>query len=172
MIRSLLILIFLLGASLAMAQDQTTPVKPCQNSEKYRQFDFWIGKWEVKNPDGQLVGHNNIELILDGCVLMENWTGQGASRGKSFNYYNAYTGKWVQKWIDNFGNPLELEGNLKDGNMHFNGTSLNPQGQQIMSKLTFYKIDDNHVRQHWEMSADKGETWQTAFDGHYYRLEN
>ncbi|MBE0566172.1 MAG: hypothetical protein IH621_09460, partial [Krumholzibacteria bacterium] len=46
-----------------------------------RQFDFWIGSWEVSNQDGSVVGHNRIEPILDRCVLQETWAGASGSAG-------------------------------------------------------------------------------------------
>ncbi|MEQ1516386.1 MAG: hypothetical protein ABL931_07860, partial [Usitatibacteraceae bacterium] len=46
--------------------------KPCLSIEN-RQFDFWIGDWDVTTPDGKLAGTNLIKPILAGCVLHENW---------------------------------------------------------------------------------------------------
>jgi hypothetical protein len=31
------------------------------DSARYREFDFWIGRWEVRTPDGRIAGHNHIE---------------------------------------------------------------------------------------------------------------
>ena len=41
----------------------------------YRQFDFWIGDWEVFNPQDQRVGSNRIDKVLGGCALHESWRG-------------------------------------------------------------------------------------------------
>jgi len=40
-------------AGAALAAD---PPRDCSGPE-YRQFDFWIGKFEVRTPDGEIAGH-------------------------------------------------------------------------------------------------------------------
>ncbi|MEM7036257.1 MAG: hypothetical protein AAF570_04695, partial [Bacteroidota bacterium] len=92
------------------AQESKTP--PCSSPE-YRQFDFWVGDWNVYS-DGELVGTNRIDLILDQCVLQENWEGKGGSKGKSFNLYNGQTKMWEQTWVDNHGGVLVFRGEYKD----------------------------------------------------------
>jgi hypothetical protein len=69
---------------------QTPPVaaKSCQAVE-HRQFDFWVGRWDVFVPSGKKAGENRIELIADGCALLEQWTGTGGVTGKSLNIYDA-----------------------------------------------------------------------------------
>ncbi len=42
-----------------------TPAPPKPRAES-RQFDFWLGEWEVKDTKGNLVGHNRIESISNG----------------------------------------------------------------------------------------------------------
>ena len=68
-----------LGAALAgcaCALAQTPPRPPaCQGAEA-RQFDFWLGRWEVFTPDGQKAGDNHIEAIDGGCALIERWRGR------------------------------------------------------------------------------------------------
>ena len=92
---------------------ETAPCAAPQN----RQFDFWVGDWEVTQPDGTVAGTNRVEIILGGCVLQENWeSANGKSVGHSFNLY-ARDGKWHQTWVDNSGLLLELVGGLEDGRM-------------------------------------------------------
>jgi len=45
---------------------------PCSSPE-HRQFDFWVGKWDVY-PTGKdkLVAHSLIEKVY-GCGVRENW---------------------------------------------------------------------------------------------------
>ena len=56
-------------------------VNPCKASPEYRQFDFWIGEWDVKNPQGVPAGSSSIQLILGQCIIFENWSGGGGSVG-------------------------------------------------------------------------------------------
>src|SRR5262249_27985056 len=47
---------------------------PCMDDSVYRQFDFWVGDWNVYNKAGFKVGTSKIESILGKCVVLENWT--------------------------------------------------------------------------------------------------
>lgn len=153
----------------ADAQTPTPPQPPCKSRPENRQFDFWVGEWDVKNPQGQLAGTNSVQLILGDCVLLENWTGTRGANGKSFNVYNTVTRKWQQTWVDNGGNILELFGDYKDNQMRLTGETLAPNGTKTLNRLTFTKISADHVRQLWEQSTDGGKTWTVAFDGAYIR---
>jgi hypothetical protein len=57
---------------------------PCEEPVHWA-FDFWLGEWEVRTPDGKLAGDNRIEREYGGCVLHERYTtGKGYS-GESLN---------------------------------------------------------------------------------------
>jgi hypothetical protein len=159
-------ILWLAGALLAAAPAAHAQPTPGCSDEKSNQFDFWIGEWEV-TADGKVAGTNRIQPILDGCVLMENWTGASGSRGASFNFYNPSTGKWQQFWVWKLGTTLELEGEYRDGKMILAGTSRTRDGKTVDNRITWYNNKDGTVRQHWETSADGGKTWATAFDGLY-----
>src|SRR5215212_10231140 len=112
--RAALLALFGLALSLPSASAQSLPdpnAKPCQSSE-HRQFDFWVGHWDVFGPAGKKVGENTIELIGDGCALLEQWTGNGGSTGKSLNIYDKVDRRWHQTWVDNSGTLLMLAGQL------------------------------------------------------------
>lgn len=142
--------------------------KPCMFSAEARQFDFWIGDWDVSNLNGQKVGTNTIQMFADGCGVMENWTDAVGGSGKSINYYDAGTEKWYQHWIGNGGGALRYSGSFKENAMRFEGeTVLN--GKKTLQRLTFFKIDENTVRQLSETSADDGKTWAVAYDFKYVK---
>jgi hypothetical protein len=155
------------------AQTATPPPtprpSPCRSRPEYRQFDFWVGEWDVTNPRGQQAGTNSVQLILGDCVVFENWTGARGSSGKSFNVYNAAKGKWQQTWVDNSGGVLELTGDYKDDQMRFTGETKGAGGKVTLERLTFTRLGDGRVRQFWEQSADGGRTWTVVFDGTYVR---
>ena len=149
------------------AQSTSAPQPaPCSATE-HRQFDFWIGDWEVRRPDGRVVGHNRIERALNGCTLIENWTSTGQNRGTSLNFYDSSSRQWHQTWIDNSGSPLYLNGNLRDGKMVLEAEGKNAQGQTVRHRVTWTPLDGGGVRQHWESSSDDAKTWTTVFDGRY-----
>lgn len=151
----------------AQAQQQSR----CKTQPEYRQFDFWVGEWEVKNPNGQVVGNSKIEPIIGDCVIFENWASTSGYVGKSLNYYNFIDQKWHQKWIGSGGVPIEFSGayNEEEKRMEYKGTGTGQGGIPLINKLTFFHLNDDHIRQLWEQSTDEGETWTVAFDGHYHR---
>jgi hypothetical protein len=166
---STLILALLPAARLAAQQPQQQ--RPGCNQSEHRQFDFWIGEWDVTTPDGKPAGSSRITRILKDCVLHEEWKGAGGGNGESFNIWSRADGKWHQAWVADGGNYLTLEGMFNDGRMVLEGDGMNPAGKPIRNRITWQRIDNNPdlVRQFWEQSSDGGKTWAPAFDGHYHR---
>ena len=149
--------------------------KPCSRPE-FRQFDFWIGEWEAFGKNGQKGGDSKISVILDSCVILEEWTSANAQQGliysgKSFNSYNAATKQWQQTWTDNTGNTTEfLRGEGSNGTIIYYADKVTgPDGKQFMRRLTFTKLDNNKVRQFGELSNDGGKTWIVEYDLEYRR---
>jgi tetratricopeptide (TPR) repeat protein len=143
--------------------------KPCAQSPESRQFDFWIGEWDVQDMSGHIVGQSSIQLILGSCVIFENWTG-GSHSGKSFNAYNKDDGKWMQTWVDDQGDVTQfVNGELKDRAMRFETKKKASDGSTIDKHLTFFDLGDGRVRQFAELSKDGGRTWSTEYDFLYVR---
>ena len=131
-----------------------------------RQFDFWLGSWEVV-AGGKVVGHNRIESIHGGRVLHENYTTKGIFVGNSYNSYNVAAKRWEQFWVDNSGTILHLKGALNNsGAMVLSGERATVDGS-VLDRITWTPLDNGNVRQHWEVSSDQGASWQTVFDGIY-----
>ena len=143
-------------------------VNPCKASPEFRQFDFWIGDWDVKNPQGVPSGSSNIQLILGQCIILENWTGGSGSSGKSFNIYDANDKKWHQTWVDDKGTFTHYIGGLVDGRMVIVADTI-VTGKKTLAKMTFSKLENGDVRQFGENSTDDGKTWTTSFDLIYSR---
>lgn len=155
----------------APAAAPPAPQKPCADPEN-RQFDFWVGEWEVSNPAGKVVGSSTITNTLGGCVIQESWVGNGGYTGQSFNTYNSETKTWHQHWVDNTGLSTTMDGKFQDGKMILKtAVKQTPSGPKI-TRITWEKIDNDHVRQHVEGSTDDGKTWSTEFDGRYARRKS
>jgi hypothetical protein len=147
---------------------QASPPPPCAASE-HRQFDFWLGEWEVAAA-GTPVGHNRITPLFGACGLREEYAGaRGGFAGTSFNVYDAARGVWHQTWIDNSGALLVLEGGLRDGRMVLEGQRPGPEGTTRRERIIWTPNSDATVRQLWEVSTDGGSTWSVVFDGLYRR---
>ena len=97
-------------ASPPQAQAQSPEQPKACSASAYRQFDFWLGEWEVRNPKDEVVGSNTIRRILTGCVLHESWIGASGGGGQSHNIYNMQTEQWHQTWVDDSGRLLQLDG--------------------------------------------------------------
>ncbi|WP_179345615.1 hypothetical protein [Winogradskyella ursingii] len=142
-------------------------------NEKHAEFDFWLGTWEVTNPDGSKAGTNVIEKIQDKCVLQENWTSASPGyTGTSNNFYNLKTKQWEQIWVDNKGATLHMKGN-KIGNQMIMTTEdeTNKEGKVFFHRITWTDIEDGTVRQLWETITDNTEV-TVAFDGLYKKKKD
>lgn len=149
---------------------------PCGADPVYRKFDFWIGEWEAFGVKGKKAGDSKISLILDSCIILEEWTSTGIAqgliyKGKSFNTYNAVTHQWQQTWVDNAGGSLEyLEGKAEDDKIIFQ-TKPFPFSKDTIAirKLSFFNLGINKVRQLGEISKDNGSSWVVEYDLEYRR---
>lgn len=148
---------------------------PCSNPV-YRQFDFWIGEWEAFGKNGQKAGDSKISLVLDSCIILEEWTSASVNRGlrfagKSFNTYNAVTKQWQQTWVDNTGGSTEYPEGKFDNRKIILLTKPFPFSRDTLAirRLTFFDLDMNKVRQLGEISKDNGMSWATEYDLEYRR---
>ena len=161
------LLLLLLIACVSLSAQNNKPCPCC--SEDFRQFDFWLGDWEAFTPDGKLAGTNHIIVLMDSCIVQENWvSARGKYRGTSYNFFNSATKNWHQTWIDNQGGNLLLDGKFQDGKMILTSKEVKgPNGNSIFNRITWTPHPDGTVRQLWESSADGKKNWTIAFDGTY-----
>jgi len=146
---------------------------PCQYDEKFSEFDFWLGEWDVHVASGQLVGHNLVEVDQKGCVILENWTNSGGGRGMSINYVDKITDEWVQVWNAEGGSQINVRGGLTDEGMLLVGTLHTVSaGTTVPFRALFTLLSDGRVRQFFEQSNDDGVTWATWFEGFYTRIDS
>ena len=156
-------------AASAAAQAPAVESRPCKEAPEFRGMDFWVGDWEVETAQGKPAGKSKIELVLDGCIVLENWTGQNGYAGKSFNPFHRDSSKWEQIWVDNQGQVTRYEGDAKDGNMYYRTESVEPDGTKTLSRMTFFPKGPDQVRQLGEKSTDGGATWTIEYDLLYKR---
>jgi hypothetical protein len=154
--------------SSSLAQAQTAPPPGCP-AEVRRQFDFWVGNWDV-TVAGKPAGVNRIEKILVGCALLEYWQGVGGMSGKSVNFYDPRRERWHKTWVDDRGGSLGLDGAFADGKMVLTGSKKDPAtGKSTIDRIKWTPLPADQVRQVWETSTDDGKSWTVAFDGLYTR---
>lgn len=140
---------------------------PCCD-KLHRQFDFWIGHWNVFDTSGNQVGENEIVALENHCIINENWTGGQNTTGKSYNYYDRSDSTWNQVWVDNAGQPLVLKGTWNGESMVLKGPLK--KGQQVKSYqnvVTWTPNEDGSVQQLWELKDENGTVLRTVFLGIY-----
>jgi hypothetical protein len=143
---------------------------PCAHQEGFRDFDFWIGEWDVHLANGNQAGTNVIKSIERGCALTEHWTSANGGTGMSINYLDKASGEWVQVWNSANGGQINIRGGMTDdgmlleGYIHYvnNGTTAPFRGLWTL-------LPDGRVRQYFEQSNDEGKTWVPWFEAFYTR---
>ena len=119
------------------------------SGKRYRDFDFWLGDWNVVNAAGVVTGATNrIVRDLDGCALLENWTAPNGTRGRSVNAYDRSDGQWHQMWVaPNAFSPLRIAGVKKDGVLEMAGVRVSPAGFSVVDTIRWQAISADIVNQ-------------------------
>ncbi len=140
-------------------------------------FDFWVGSWQVHwiNKDGTTAyGTNDIEKILDGKVIRENFKATDAGpmsgfEGKSFSVYNAQRQEWRQTWVDNQGGYITFTGEFDGDKRIFETTTVERDGKQLANRMVFYEIKADSFTWDWMRTDDGGKTWSLLWRIYYVR---
>jgi tetratricopeptide (TPR) repeat protein len=151
--------------------DILVSIKSCENTPETKQLNFWVGEWDVYNPQEQKVGDSKIEKLFTGCVILENWKSLTGNEGKSFNHYDLNDKKWHQYWIDQNANTITYEGNYdstKKALVYYSYDHAKDE-KPYMNRLTFFDLGPDTVRQFSQKSTDEGKTWTTDYDFTYRR---
>jgi hypothetical protein len=145
-------------------------VRPCEHDPRARQFDFWVGDWEVYTPQGNRAGHNRITRSDNGCTLVEEWAGALGGTGRSLNFFDTQSGHWNQVWVDSTGGILRYEGDFHDGAIVMVGHPAGRNNGPII-RTTWAPLPDGRVRHASEITQDGGTTWQPRFELLYSKAE-
>jgi hypothetical protein len=139
----------------------TGPIEACSLPQD-RQFDFWLGEWNLTDltggPPGNPAGTNDITRDETGCLIEEDYRSGG--QGRSVSLYSRIDGRWHQTYIDSMGNRLILIGSFEGGRMLLNAGA---------TRSFWQPVDRNTVRFVQEQSRDGGQTWTAFFDSRYTR---
>ncbi len=107
------------GALLIGAASAPAPPPRCVESV-YRQFDFWVGEWDVFDASGQKIGKSSVTREEAGCLIVERWTSARGNGGQSYNFFDPSRNQWRQLWVS----PTELT--------DYAG-GLNPGGEMVLA---------------------------------------
>ncbi len=169
-VRALLFTAVLGVAVSTSAQDE--PKEPPCSSPEHRQFDFWVGTWDLTWGDGENAGRgtNIISGEMNGCVIEENFTtlGEKPFVGNSLSVYDKAAGVWKQTWVDNSGGYLDFEGGMVGDSMILSRDAVR-DGKPVKQRMVFYNIAADSLDWDWQSSADGGATWKPLWQIHYTR---
>lgn len=154
-------IIFLAGLE-GLAAGPVPPKVGCAAPE-YRQFDFWIGDWDVFDVGNPAqVARARVDVILGGCVLREDYQDTNGHKGQSFTIYDATRKVWHQTWVTNRGQLLEIEGKLQGDEMVLSGVDHSKGAPGTVRGV--WKPVQGNVRETAATSSDDGRTWKPWFD--------
>ncbi len=158
-----------LVAAVPLAGAQAQPRYGCDSPES-KQLDFWLGEWELTHSGGK--SSNRITKILDGCVVLEEFTGGAGSKldGKSYSTFDTATKKWKQTWVDNTAAYLDFEGGKVDGDMAF-WREAQKDGQKFQQRMIWRDVKPDSLKWLWQRSDDRGATWSTQWEIDYRRVK-
>lgn len=173
--RFLLLLVFsLFNITLITAQE--TSIDTLNDSEKHREFDFWVGEWDVnlrqKQPDNTWKDWKkskaNIYKILDGRAILELWEEQSGMSpantiiGYSLRYFDSEIQQWVL-WLNwpgvNRSGSSSLMGEFRHGRGEFYSERPLNDSTSLISRYTFSDVSSTSLRWDDAFSKDGGATW-------------
>ncbi|GEM_PF-849645 len=156
------LLILLLSSSLLQAQFPNQLTLP-----KDREFDFWIGEWDVnlriQQPDkqwkDQIKSKAKIYSVNDGRAILELWNDQRPQgiKGFSLRYYDFTREKWVL-WLNWPGRNSSGLSSLSGEFRHGRGEFFAGQGDTL-TRYSFSDISPYYLRWDDAFTKDGGKTW-------------
>lgn len=168
----------MLLCALAALPAAAAPARSSCGSAEAREFDFWIGDWDIRQKilrqDGtwlELDAETSVAATLDGCALVEHWTGsvqffwEGMQapepmQGLSVRAFDPESRKWHIYWMDtrtpSFGSPYT--GAFDSGRGEFFREWETPQGSRT-GRITFSDMTADAVRWELAVSSDAGDSW-------------
>ncbi len=153
--------------------------RPSCEAKEHRQFDFWIGTWDLvvrarKSPGSEAWDEakatNDIRATHGGCVIEESFHADGPGNPWAGHSVSTFTkGKWRQTWVDDQASYLPFVGEWKDGAMTLTGEPQSANGKPFQMRMVFSEITKNAIHWTWERTTDEGATWTPSMTIDYHR---
>ncbi len=174
-------LLFFAFPILLFSQSASTP-----SAQKSRQFDFWLGEWDVnlrvKQKDHSWKDmHQSVARIypvLDSTAVLELWEEQNREKGiigYSLRYYDPEKDQWMLylNWPGpNDSGSHFLTGAFRHGRVEFFGEQEHNDSTRTKFRFTFSDITKNSLRWDNAMSKDDGKTWGENWIMEFSRKRN
>jgi hypothetical protein len=152
------------GQASSLAAQNAAPPPAC-TAPQFRQFDYWIGEWDVTDSTGTKIAESSITRVSAGCAIAEHWKPLKGPDGHSLSWYEPRDSSWHQQWIGGDGFVARFDGNLEDGEM----VLTEPVVPVSFVRMRYVKKPNGVVQQLLWSSTDRGATWTLAFVGNYTR---
>ena len=136
------------------------------DSHPARQFDFWLGDWDLRwEPDGR--GVNVVTSILDDHVVLEQFDGRPSISlaGMSMSLFDPAIGRWRQTWVDSDGQYLDFVGSLDGDRMVLERQRADGRRQ----RMVWSNVSAEALHWSWEHSDDDGARWTVDWAIDYRR---
>ena len=162
----------LLAVTGTYAQAQQAP-QGCDSPES-KQFDFWAGEWDLTFQNEGQAAHsrNRITKILDGCALLEEFSGPPGTplEGRSLSSFDRATHRWKQTWTDNTASYLDFTGGFAEGRMVLS-REAGSEGKRFLQRMVWEDIRADSFTWLWQRSDDGGKSWKTNWKIEYRRAK-
>jgi hypothetical protein len=151
--------------------------QPC-SSPGARQFDFWLGEWDLTWPAEQaggdpgqtMTGTNHISKLFGHCAIEENFaTDDRSFLGRSLSVYDEKTATWRQTWVDSAGAYLSFTGGMDGDAMLLSTEPVEEDDDVVVNRMVFTDISPVSLFWRWQKSTDGGATWSDLWTITYKR---
>ena len=97
---------------------------PCAVNAENRQLDYGLGNWKIGIAGSSSDAHSTVRLLLDKCLVVENWEGGRGHSGQNSLGYSADDRSWYGMFADNEGRVhVFTSGKVSAGSAEFTGTA-------------------------------------------------
>lgn len=159
--------LFLMAAALGGA---TVAAQPCALDAPSRALDYWVGEWSISSPGAGENSTSTVRLLLDQCVVVENWGDGRGHDGENVFGYSQGDRDWRGMFFDNRGHVhVFVSGKVADGTAEFLGPSLGEHGEAVLNRIRLVRLAHDRLEQIWEKSLDNGQSWSRQFRLEYTR---
>jgi hypothetical protein len=155
---------------LAISRSAAADSGKCAAVPASQALNYWLGDWTVTTPEEPGSSTSKVSLLLDKCVVVENWKDGTGHSGENIFAYNLGEKSWRGMFVNDHGQAhVFVDGKVAAGTAEFDGPSRGPKGEMILNRIRLVRKTPNKVEQTWEQSTDNGNTWTMVFRGEYSR---
>jgi len=144
------------------------PLPATAQLDARRQFDFWLGEWDLEWGSGER-GTTSVYLDLDDNVVVASLDARPSRDYQGIGHAVFVDGCWKQTWVDSDGNYLDFAGLYEDGVMDLRREAPFEDGFALY-RVRWFDIERNALRWAYERSGDGGTTWEPLWEIGYRRV--